>query len=273
MARYDLARERKVSGILSMARSVHTFDNGVRVFEDQLWPGQRARYQKRNVHEAEEEEIFVELIRRLPPDGCYVDVGAAIGYYLILARKLSPHLAIHGVEPLERHRHLLRENLALNGLTMNDFIIHPEGFTSSDGSATLLDRGYSSRLQTAEKEQKASLSIRWKGLLESVGLRKAKDARVTIPTMTLDRFVGRIGHAIDLLQMDVQGLEMEVLKGATESMGNRMVKTFLIGTHGRAVGLKLHEECREFLRRHGYSIAVDLPDTKTQPDGILVATL
>ena len=47
-----------------MARAIHTFDNGVRVFEDQLWEGQRARYQKRNVHEAEEEDIFVDLIRR-----------------------------------------------------------------------------------------------------------------------------------------------------------------------------------------------------------------
>ena len=88
----------------AMARAIHTFDNGVRVYEDQLLEEQRARYRKRNVHEAEEEEIFVDLIRRLPPDGCFVDVGAAIGYYLILARKLSPRLTIHGVEPLERHR-------------------------------------------------------------------------------------------------------------------------------------------------------------------------
>ena len=101
-----------------MARAIHTFDNGVRVFEDQLWEGQRARYRKRNVHEAEEEDIFVDLIRRMPRNGCYVDVGAAIGYYLILARKLAPHLEIHGVEPLERHWHLLRENLALNDLVV-----------------------------------------------------------------------------------------------------------------------------------------------------------
>ena len=45
-----------------MPRAIHTFDNGVRVYEDQLWAGQRARYEKRNVHEAEEEDIFVELI-------------------------------------------------------------------------------------------------------------------------------------------------------------------------------------------------------------------
>jgi len=255
-----------------MARAIHTFDNGVRVFEDQLWEGQRARYEKRNVHEAEEEDIFIDLIRRLPPDGCYVDVGAAIGYYLILARKLAPGLTIHGVEPLARHRLLLSENLALNGLTDGDFIIHPEGLTSSEGSESFMDRGYSSRLAPVGEKSKVSLSARWKRFLESIGLRRPKSETLTIPTITLDTLVRRIGRSIDLLQMDVQGLEVEVLRGATESMKTGAVKTFLIGTHGRAIGLTLHEECRELLQASGYTIEIDQPDTKEQPDGILVAS-
>ncbi|MEO8439733.1 MAG: FkbM family methyltransferase [Spartobacteria bacterium] len=255
-----------------MERVIHTFENGVRVFEDQLIEEQRERYRKRNVHEAEEEEIFVDLIRRLPPDGCYVDVGAAIGYYLILARKLSPSLTIHGVEPLERHRELLRENLALNGLTNQEFVIHPEGLTSSEGSETFMDRGYGSRLAPIGAKQKLSLSARWKRLLESVGLRKAKTPALTIATITLDTLARRIARPIDLLQMDVQGLEVEVLKGAADSMKRGAVKTFLIGTHGRAIGLTLHKECREILEAAGYTIELDQPDTKEQPDGILVAS-
>src|ERR1044071_7014632 len=100
-----------------MDRAIHTFDNGVRVYEDQLLDEQKARYRKRNVHEAEEEEIFIELIRRLPPAGCYVDVGAAIGYYLTPPPNLSPPVPIQGGEPLERHRRFLNENLILNRLT------------------------------------------------------------------------------------------------------------------------------------------------------------
>jgi FkbM family methyltransferase len=254
-----------------MARAIHTFDNGVRVFEDQLLDQQRERYRKRNVHEAEEEEIFVDLIRRLPPAGCFVDVGAAIGYYLILARKLAPRLAIYGVEPLERHRRFLSENLVLNGLTNSDFIIHPEGLTSSEGSESFMDRGYSSRLAPVGERQSVSLSARWKRFLESIGVRRPKNEALTIPTITLDIFVRRIGRSIDLLQMDVQGQEVEVLKGATESMKTGEVKTFLIGTHGRARGLTLHEECRGLLQANGYAIQIDQPDTKEQPDGILVA--
>ena len=256
-----------------MTRAIHTFDNGVRVYEDQLLDEQRERYKKRNVHEAEEEEIFIDLVRRLPPNGCFIDVGAAIGYYLILARKLAPRLAIHGVEPLERHRRFLNENLVLNGLTRDDFVIHSEGLTSSAGSQTFLDRGYSSRLASEGVKASVSLSARWKHSLEAVGLRRPKNEILTIPTITLDALARRLGRPIDLLQMDVQGLEVEVLKGAAESLKTGAVKCFLIGTHGRGRGLTLHEECRELLRASGYTIEIDQPDTKEQPDGILVAKL
>ena len=249
-----------------MARAIHTFDNGVRVYEDHLLEEQRARYRQRNVHEAEEEEIFVDLIRRLPPHGCFVDVGAAIGYYLILARQLAPGLTIHGVEPLARHRRFLQENLELNGLTSADFVIHPEGLTSSEGHSAFDDRGYSSRLASD------AAGARRKGLLQKLGLRRKQDRFLSIPTITLDTLVRRIGQSIDLVQMDVQGLELEVLKGATESMKSGAVRTFLIGTHGRARCLTLHADCRQLLGANGYRIEIDLPDTKEQPDGILVGT-
>jgi FkbM family methyltransferase len=258
-----------------MERAVHTFDNGVRVYDDHLLEEQRRRYRKRNVHEAEEEDIFVDLIRRLPSDSCFVDVGAAIGYYLILARKLSPRLTIHAVEPLERHRAFLRENAALNGLTNGDFIVHPEGLTSSEGSKSFLDRGYGSRIPRNEKERRISLSTRWKRFLERIGLRTPKkkgEQILTIPTITLDTLVRRIGRRIDLLQMDVQGLEVEVLQGGARAMAAGQVKTFLIGTHGRASGLTTHQECLDLLRASGYTIAIDQPDTKDQPDGIIVAS-
>ncbi len=61
-----------------MSRKIHIFDNGIRVYDDHLIPPQRKRYAQNNVHEVEEEEIFL----RIPVDGCFVNIGSAIGYYL-----------------------------------------------------------------------------------------------------------------------------------------------------------------------------------------------
>ena len=99
-------------------------------------------------------------------------------------------------------------------------MIHPEGLTSSAGSQNFMDRGYSSRLASGAGRARLSLSARWKHLLEAVGLRRPKNAILTIPTITLDAFVRRVGRPIDLLQMDVQGLEVEVLKGASREPEN-----------------------------------------------------
>ena len=67
--------------------------------------------------------------------------------------------------------------------------------------------------------------------------------------------------------MDVQGLEVEVLKGGAQVMAGGEVRAFLIGTHGRAI----HAECVARLRASGYTIEIDQPDTQEQPDGIIVA--
>ncbi len=72
--------------------------------------------------------------------------------------------------------------------------------------------------------------------------------------------------------MDVQGLEKEVLRGGRQSMESGAIRTFLIGTHGRARGLTIHDDCRELLRSQNYKIEIDQPAPAGQPDGILVAS-
>ena len=84
-----------------MSRKIHKFDNNVRVYDDHLMPVQRQRYMIRNVHEADEEDLFIKIISSIPENGYFVNIGTAIGYYAILAKKLSPRLNIQAVEPLQ----------------------------------------------------------------------------------------------------------------------------------------------------------------------------
>lgn len=234
-----------------MGRLVHVFENGVRVYDDHLLPLQRARYRKRNVHEAEEEDTFVELLRSLPTDGRFVDIGAAIGYYPLLAKRLAPGLEVHAVEPLDSHRQRFLENIALNRFEPRDFTIHAEAISSSVGRAKFLEDGFGSGIaRNSGGERAGSLPTR------------------EVPTTTLDRLLERIGSPVDLCQMDVQGHEMDVLKGARRSMAAGRIGTFLIGTHSP----RLHRGCIDMLTEHGYRIRHDLYQTKEQPDGILVAS-
>ncbi|MFT7462465.1 MAG: hypothetical protein ACI9EF_000805 [Pseudohongiellaceae bacterium] len=81
-------------------RLTHTFDNGVSVYDEHLVDGQRTRYKLNNVHEVEEEVLFSHWIQAIPSSGIFVSVGCAIGYYIVLAKKLAPNVVIHAVEPL-----------------------------------------------------------------------------------------------------------------------------------------------------------------------------
>jgi FkbM family methyltransferase len=266
-----------------MERQIHAFDNGVRVFDDQLVPGQRERYQIRNVHESEEEDIFVELIQALPANGCFIDIGSAIGYYVLLAKKLSPQLVIHAVEPLERHRMFFLENMTLNGLSPTDFTIHKEGIYSVEGEQRLVDNGYASvlfgalgRVSADNASVKEAVKSTIKRFLARAGLKKFDSSHnatlgseiMTIQTITLGDLLDTVGGAVELLQMDVQGAEADILKSSPSLLQAGKIKTFLIGTHSRAI----HRECIAILRGHGYEIEYEEPNPKEQPDGIVVAT-
>jgi len=91
---------------------------------------------------------------------------------------------------------------------------------------------------------------------------------VTIKTVTLDWLIEQTGRLVDLVKIDVQGLEDEVLRGGSNSMQTGKVKTFLIGTHGP----RIHRKCIDILKMHRYEIEFDKDNPADQPDGIIVAS-
>lgn len=254
-------------------RRIHQFSNGLKVYDDHLIPVQRERYKRLNVHEAEEEEIFIHLIQAIPAEGCFVNIGAAIGYYPLLAKLLVPTLTTYAIEPLQRHRKFFDENVILNGFSPADFIIYKEAIASSEGMAMFVDNGYGSKVIVANKQNdrlSSSIKSLLKTLLVQSGIRKRGKASKPVPvkTITLDSLVSRISRPVDLVQMDVQGLEADVLQGASHSSRTGKIRTFLIGTHGR----KSHQKCADILEEYGYVIEFAEGDPKEQPDGIIVAS-
>lgn len=246
---------------------IHTFDNGVRVYDRHLNPPQRERYERVNVHEVEEEPVFLELIDSLPEQGVFVALGSAIGYYAILARMRRSLLAIHSFEPLEMHREYMRENIELNGLDPRGLPIHHEAIAERDGRTWLRQESYSSALL-----DDVSLTVKAKDALKrflcAFGVEGFQPLpRVSVPTLCLDSISARVGGRIDLLQMDVQGLEVDALRGGERTLASGALRTALISTHGP----EIHARCRELLVAGGFTLALDVPDPEGQPDGMLVA--
>lgn len=228
--------------------AIHTFDNGVRVMDSHLLPIQRARYQLRNVHEADEEDIFVDALARIPYGGAFLNVGSAVGYYVILAKLKRPDLAVHGAEPLPSQIERFRENLGLNGLVGSDIQLHQCAISSRDDpEARLLDDSYGSKLVD----------------LAAPGAGRT----VKVAATTLARLCTVVGPRVDLVQMDIQGLERAVLEAFFSTSDRPVVSAFLIGTHSE----EIHTAILVLMKRNGYDVLCETMQPPNQPDGIIMA--
>jgi FkbM family methyltransferase len=209
---------------------------------------QRARYRTRNVHEADEEDVFLAALADVPPGGIFLNVGTAVGYYVILAKLKRPDLTVHGVEPLPSQVERFKENLPINRLNFGDVRLHEIAIAAKDEvEAQLLDDSYGSRL--LDPSERVSGRV------------------VRVKTTTLAQLCRTIGARIDLVQMDIQGLEWPVLEKFFASADRSAISTFLVGTHGD----KIHASVINLMKQHGYAVTFECARPSAQPDGIVLA--
>lgn len=238
-----------------MKSRVHEFENGIRVFEHHLIDVQRERYKAHNVHEAEEEALFLEVLDALDRGATFVNVGAAIGYYVILAATRRLDLKVSAYEPLRIHRRRLKRNARLNGLPGSRIEVFSEAVGDHRGNASFEVLDFSSMV-TADSRTSGWL----------VALRERYN-NTRIRMIPLDDVVARAGGSISLLQMDIQGLEENVLTASNEVLNSGKIQQMLIGTHS----IKIHNNICNLLERANYRIVISIPDPQSQPDGIIHA--
>jgi FkbM family methyltransferase len=223
---------------------VHTFDNGVRLYEHHLIKPQIDRYSAGpNLHEPVEEEWIARTIAGLP-GGTFVDIGAAVGYYCFFVRSLNPAMKLHAYEPDPDNRARLLENAALNQVT--DIALHNEAIAPVAGGGVLVGSGYVGFVAPPTPE--------WTSRGRAV------------PTTTIDA-IARVLGPIALLKMDIQGGEFDALAGADESLRAGRVANWIIGTHSA----EIHRACLGVLGRNPVQIVFEAQRVDHQPDGIIVA--
>jgi FkbM family methyltransferase len=138
-------------------------------------------------------DLVALLRRRLPPDGVVVDGGAHIGVLTVLLARLCPQGHVYAFEPVpENHAHL-RANLAANGI--GNVTAERTALFRDDGELTLtFDESYP-------------------------GGSHVGDGKCRVASARLDTWARAQGlDRLDLVKLDVEGVEPAVLDGAEETL-------------------------------------------------------
>jgi FkbM family methyltransferase len=152
-------------------------------------------------------ETFAIIERMVPRDGVCIDVGCNKGFILDGCIKHCINGTFHAFEPIPLLARLLRHKYRRNGRVT----VHQLALSSSDG------------------EEKFFIDVAADGLS---GLRIRDTGRKTKPVVVQ---VGRLDGLLSdiephFIKIDVEGAELEVLKGAVETL--KRAKPIVVFEHG-----------------------------------------
>jgi FkbM family methyltransferase len=155
---------------------------------------------KDNPHEAGE----VGFLESIAQEGMHViDIGANIGITTIaIAKRMRRGGKVYSFEPVLEYSNILKENLSSNGL--ENVKVYELAVTDQVGRAPFYQKELSS------------------GIIFEEGA-----INFEVPTTTIDRFLTAEKIVrVDLINMDCEGSELLVLRGAEETLSNNKVKIF-----------------------------------------------
>ena len=172
------------------------------------------------------------FVREVKVGHTVYDIGANVGSYTLLAARLvGPDGFVVAIEPLPANLRYLERHVRLNDLEN----VHVVPAAATDRVRTL----------------------RFQGTADRVTSHIAADGDIIVDGTTVDELAGRDGmRAPDVMKIDVEGAEVDVLRGATRTLATKRPTVFL-ATHGDAA----LAECHTFLQAAGYTIEAipDLP--------------
>lgn len=229
--------------------SIFEYDNGVMLHLHDLTDVQLTRYGKsqKKIHEPVEEYWFEQIFNTHPgPDFCFLDVGAAVGYYSILVKRRFPEATIWAVEPIPDFRERMRANFRINGLDPDTIRFIPWAVYPGARSINLALRHF------------GSFVIRNDQQLEGDS--------ITVEARNLEETLEGVTQPIDIAKFDIQSAELAVFNDAKPLLQEGKVRHWIIGTHGP----RIHETLLDLFSK-SHTILFEDKAPQDQPDGLIVA--
>lgn len=173
----------------------------------------------------------------LDAGGTFFDIGAHIGYYSVLAGELVGDTGqVVAFEPLPSNAERIREQAELN-----DISIRVE------------------EIALADRTGKAELSVPERRYNTTIVGADTAERLLTAPVTKLDQWVTDNAVVPDVVKIDVEGAELEVLEGMTETMQQHR-PTIVCEVEGRE--RERTEEILSTMERQGYEL-LKLPERES----------
>jgi len=169
-------------------------------------------YDKTDAHEPATTNLFKEIIHQ---GDNFVDIGANIGYFSLLAKSLGADL-VYSFEPEEKNFDYLQKNLAINGF--NDVRASSSAVSDNFGISKLYLCGYDSGHHTLNQNEGIT-EYRKTSLLRKMLDFFTKKRYKEIITTTLDYHLGfDKTKRVDVMKMDCEGSELLALNGMDKAL-------------------------------------------------------
>lgn len=182
---------------------------------------------------------LLELLRPMNPQVIY-DIGANVGTWTLLAKAVFPSAMVHAFEPLESHWGEFAERTR----SLSRVNLHRIALGSETGQL---------QMRVPDHSDAASLLPMTEACQKQYALKPEKVTTVTVER--LDEFARR-EHlpAPDLLKLDIQGYELEALRGATQIMAGASAVLTEVSFIELYKGQCLFHELVTFLAEHGFNV-------------------
>jgi FkbM family methyltransferase len=183
-------------------RHRYAWIGGAKLWLQRGWGGLTGNYYA-GLHEFEDMAFLLHLLR---PDDRFVDVGANMGSYTVLARGVCRACTV-SYEPVPATFRRLQDNLSLN--------------QALDERSRLVNAAVGSAPGTLRMSE-------GQDAMNHVA-RPAEAAALEVPVVTLDQdlFASPL-----LLKVDVEGYETEVLRGARRHLANPALRALIVELNG-----------------------------------------